>query len=263
MTFLALDVGNTRLKWAVYETPQVGAKLLAHGAQFLKNIQSLSDGDWSKLPEPTCVLGCVLAGDPVAYALCRPPGHHAFADMAGGFCFLNNSAIAAERLRSVHPRIAILDVDVHHGNGTQAIFYRRADVMTVSVHVDPRHYYPFFWGHAEERGEGEGEGFNVNVPLPLGTGDDDWLAALARTLPLLEAHAPGALVVALGLDAYKDDPLQGMNISTAGFARIAACIAELGLPTVLVQEGGYPQPQLGANLASFLGGFEAAVKLGA
>lgn len=198
----------------------------------------------------------VLAGESASYALCRPPGHHAFADMAGGFCFLNNTAIAAERLRSVHSRVAVLDVDVHHGNGTQGIFYQRADVLTVSLHADPCHYYPFFWGHAHEHGEDAGSGYNLNLPLPLGTGDDDWMAALERALPVLEAFAPGALVVALGLDAFKDDPLEGMTLTTPGFARMATRIAGLGLPTVLVQEGGYPQPVLGENLVSFLDAFE-------
>ncbi len=203
----------------------------------------------------------VLTGEPVCYALCRPPGHHAFADMAGGFCFLNNTAIAAQHLLARHARVAVLDIDVHHGNGTQAIFYRRADVLTISLHADPSDFYPFFWGHAHERGEADGEGFNLNLPLPVGTGDDDWLAALERALAMLEAFAPGALVVALGLDAHEDDPLAGMTLTRGGFARIAARIATLGLPSVLVQEGGYAQPALGPNLAAFLDAFEAAQRL--
>ena len=172
----------------------------------------------------------VLGGEPAAYALCRPPGHHAFADMAGGFCFLNNSAIAASQLRTRLNRVLILDVDVHHGNGTQAIFYRRDDVFTVSLHADPRVYYPFFWGHAHERGAGAGVGFNLNLPLALGTIDDSYLEVLDQTLPTLQAFAPQALVVALGLDAYEGDPLQGMRITTGGFHRIGALIASLHLP---------------------------------
>jgi len=200
----------------------------------------------------------VLGGEPAVYALCRPPGHHAFADMAGGFCFLNNAAIAAQTLRQRCQRVAILDVDVHHGNGTQAIFYQRADVYTLSLHADPGDYYPFFWGHAQERGEGAGEGYNLNLPLPIGTGDEDYLRALQGLLRPLQQFAPEALVVALGLDTYAGDPLRGMAISTPGFARIGELLGALALPTVLIQEGGYPCPELGANLVSFLRGFERA-----
>ncbi len=197
----------------------------------------------------------VLGGERAAYALCRPPGHHATADKASGFCFLNNAAIAAQVLREAHARVAVVDVDVHHGNGTQSIFWRRADVFTVSLHADPRNYYPFFVGYAHERGEGAGKGFNLNLPLPHGTGDEAYLAALDRAIAELRAFAPGALVVALGLDAHEGDPLRGLAITTAGFGAIAARLAALGLPTVLVQEGGYLAPALGDNLASFLRGF--------
>ena len=191
-----------------------------------------------------------------SYALCRPPGHHAFADMAGGFCFLNNSAIAAAHLRQRHERVAILDVDVHHGNGTQGIFYERGDVLTISIHADPAWFYPFVWGYAHERGAGAGLGANFNIPLPLGTGDDDFIAALARAKAMLAAFAPGALVVALGLDASEHDPLAGLAVTTDGFHRIGAAIASIGLPTVFVQEGGYLSDILGANLTAVLGGFE-------
>ncbi len=192
-----------------------------------------------------------------AYALCRPPGHHAFPDMAGGFCFLNNTAIAAQRLRREYARVAVIDVDVHHGNGTQACFYRRKDVLTISLHADPVRFYPFFWGHAAERGAGEGEGFNLNLPMPRGTGDDAYLDALEGAGRRLTAFRPGALVVALGLDAYEGDPLAGLAITTAGFGRIGEWVGRRGLPTVLVQEGGYLCEALGPNLASFLAGFEA------
>ena len=143
-----------------------------------------------------------------AYALCRPPGHHAFADLAGGFCYVNNSAVAAALLREKYERVAIVDVDLHHGNGTQGIFYRRADVLTVSVHADPIRFYPFFWGHAHERGEGAGLGYNLNLPLPRGSEDVAFLDALDRGLQQVRAFAPGALVVALGLDAHEGDPFR-------------------------------------------------------
>jgi acetoin utilization deacetylase AcuC-like enzyme len=200
----------------------------------------------------------VLDGEDAVYALCRPPGHHAYRDMAGGFCFMNNSAIAAEHLRQKHERVVILDVDVHHGNGTQGIFYERPDVLTVSIHADPVGYYPFVWGYAHERGEGNGLGANLNIPLPIGTGDDGYIEAMQSAAKTIKAFAPTALVVALGLDASEKDPLAALKVTTAGFARIGAELAQLGLPTVLVQEGGYLSDILGANLTSTLKGFEAA-----
>ena len=191
-----------------------------------------------------------------AYVLSRPPGHHAFGDLAGGFCFLNNSGIAAERLRSKGYRPAILDVDVHHGNGTQGMFYHRADVLTVSIHADPERFYPFFWGHAQERGAGAGLGYNFNLPLPRGTGDDDYLTTLQIALDRVQAFGCDALVVALGLDAHIDDPFKGLAISTPGFARIGAAIAEAGIPTLFIQEGGYLSDALSDNLTSILSGFQ-------
>ncbi len=199
----------------------------------------------------------VLSGERVAYALCRPPGHHAFRDLAGGFCYFNNTAIAAQVLREALGRVAILDVDLHHGNGTQGIFYHRADVLTVSIHADPVRFYPFFWGYAQERGAGPGLGHNLNLPLPRGSDDAAYGPALEAALTRIRAFAPDALVVALGLDAYEGDPFGGLRVSTGGFARMAGAIAGLGLPSLLVQEGGYLCDGLGANLAAFLGAFEA------
>jgi acetoin utilization deacetylase AcuC-like enzyme len=197
----------------------------------------------------------VLAGDRSAYALCRPPGHHAFADVAGGFCFINNSGVAAQRLRDKAARVAILDVDLHHGNGTQGMFYRRADVLTVSIHADPVRFYPFFWGYADERGEGPGLGYNLNLPLERKSGDAEFLSVLEVGLRRIRSFAPDALVVALGLDAFEGDPFGGLSVTTPGFARIAEAIAGLALPTVIVQEGGYLCDELGDNLTSFLVGF--------
>ncbi len=194
----------------------------------------------------------LIEGDSACYALARPPGHHAARDFTCGFCYLNNTAAAAQKLRARFDRVAILDIDVHHGNGTQDIFYRRADVLTVSIHADPQRFYPFFWGHASERGEGEGLGYNLNLPLARGSGDDVYLRTLQQALTRIDAFAPRAMVVALGLDAYEGDPFKGLAVSTAGFGRIAAAIQDLGLPTLLVQEGGYLCGQLGNNLCSFL-----------
>lgn len=196
----------------------------------------------------------VAGGESAVYVLSRPPGHHAFVDLAGGFCFLNNSAIAAERLRARGLRPAILDIDVHHGNGTQGIFYMRDDVLTLSLHADPDRFYPFFWGAAQERGEGRGMGCNLNLPLPRGTDDAGYMAALATALARIRAFGADAVVVALGLDAHIDDPFQGLAVTTQGFHDIARAIAGLGLPLLLVQEGGYVSDALSENLASFLKG---------
>lgn len=197
----------------------------------------------------------LIGGAEACYALARPPGHHASKDLAGGFCYLNNTAIAAQKLRQAFERIAILDVDVHHGNGTQSIFYDRPDVLTVSIHADPVRFYPFFWGYANERGAGAGVGANLNLPLARGTGDESYLKTLDKALARIESFAPGALVVALGLDAFEGDPFQGFAVTTRGFGRIAQCIADLGLPTLIVQEGGYLCDELGDNLESFLRNF--------
>lgn len=194
----------------------------------------------------------VLGGERAVYALCRPPGHHAFAELAGGFCYLNNSGIAAQRLRDAGKRVAILDVDLHHGNGTQGMFYTRGDVLTVSIHADPERFYPFFWGYAGELGEGEGLGANLNLPLPRGTGDAGFLAALAQAIDKVQAWGADSLVLALGLDAFEGDPFAGLGVTTPGFAAIGRAVQAMGLPTVIVQEGGYLCPELGDNLAAVL-----------
>jgi acetoin utilization deacetylase AcuC-like enzyme len=198
----------------------------------------------------------MLRGERVVYALCRPPGHHAAADVAAGFCYVNNSALAAEILTRAGKRVAILDIDVHHGNGTEAIFYDRADILTISLHVDTSRFYPFFWGYPEETGRGEGEGYNLNLPLPRGTKIDDYRSSLAKALRRIDEFRPTMLVIAAGLDISIDDPFQGFAITTAGFAAIGKDIAGLHLPMLLVQEGGYPSASLGANLASLLEGLE-------
>jgi acetoin utilization deacetylase AcuC-like enzyme len=209
---------------------------------------------WSALHATELVLG----GESACYALSRPPGHHAGPELAGGFCYLNNSAIAAERLREKYDRVAILDVDLHHGNGTQMAFYDRPDVLTVSLHANPERFYPFFWGYASETGEAEGEGFNINFPLPRGTADKLYLTALDEALELIAGYQPQALVVALGLDAFEGDPIAGLAVSTEGFESIGSKISQqLKLPTVIVQEGGYLCPELGENLNSFIRGFES------
>ncbi len=175
----------------------------------------------------------------------------------GGYCFLNNAAIAAEALRSRGcARVAILDVDFHHGNGTQSIFYRRDDVLFVSIHGDPRTEFPFYLGHADEIGEGPGEGCNLNLPLPAGTGADTWFTALDVACERVARHRADALVVSLGLDTYAGDPISAFTLQSSDFLRLGRRLARLGLPTVLVLEGGYAAQDLGANAANVVDGFE-------
>jgi acetoin utilization deacetylase AcuC-like enzyme len=197
----------------------------------------------------------VMHGEDAAYVLTRPPGHHAGRERAGGFCYINNAAVAAERLRSRASRVAIIDVDVHHGNGTQEIFYERRDVLHVSLHADPSLFYPFFTGYREETGAGEGRDCNVNLPLPIGTGDADYLRVLADACDTVSAYRPDALVIALGLDIYRGDPLSAFAISKEGFHAIGRRLGAMAMPTVIVQEGGYLSPALGTNLGAFLDGY--------
>jgi acetoin utilization deacetylase AcuC-like enzyme len=201
----------------------------------------------------------VRSGNRGAFCATRPPGHHAGADFMGGYCFLNNAAIAAEAFKAGGcDRIAILDVDYHHGNGTQSIFYRRSDVLFVSIHGDPRTEYPFYLGHADEIGEGAGEGFNLNLPLPAGTDADAWMAALDTACARVAAHRPEALIVSLGLDTFAGDPISKFDLQSKDFTRVGARLGRLGLPTVFVLEGGYAARELGVNAVNVLEGFEQA-----
>lgn len=199
----------------------------------------------------------VLAGAPAAYALTRPPGHHAGPGYFGGFCLLNHAAAAAQRLRSAGP-VAIVDIDVHHGNGTQDVFYSAGDVLYTSVHTDPDHQYPFFSGATEELGEGAGHGTTRNLPLSPGTGDAGFLHAVEIACELTEAFDPAAVVVSLGFDAAAADPLGQLAVSADGFARAGALLGALRRPTVLVQEGGYALEELGGLAVATLTAFEAA-----
>ncbi|KQU88118.1 hypothetical protein ASD00_29365 [Ensifer sp. Root31] len=200
----------------------------------------------------------VLAGENRAYALCRPPGHHAYGDKAGGFCYLNNTAIAANLASQLGCRVAIIDVDVHHGNGTQTIFYDRADVLTVSVHGDPAFLYPYYAGYEDERGKGAGLGFNRNFPVPLFSDSGVYLAALAVGCDAVTAFAPDIVIIALGLDAAVSDPFACMGVNIEGFERMGAMLGGLRRKTLVVQEGGYPSGALPLLLTSFLRGLTDA-----
>jgi acetoin utilization deacetylase AcuC-like enzyme len=200
----------------------------------------------------------MLGGERAAYGLCRPPGHHAARSMVGGYCFFNNAAIAAEAIvRQTGQPVAILDVDYHHGNGTQQIFWRRGDVLYVSLHADPERQFPFFLGRANEAGEGEGTGANLNIPLPAGTDDEAYLAALDRGLAAI-AETPGdVIVVSLGFDTYGHDPIGDFALTTAVYHECGRRTAALGRRLVILQEGGYYRPALGANARAWLRGAES------
>jgi len=187
------------------------------------------------------------------YVLTRPPGHHAERDRCGGYCYFNNAALAAERL-AAKGKVAILDLDVHHGNGAQHIFWERADVLTVSIHGDPAALYPFFSGYADERGEGAGKGFNLNLPLSPGTTAKEYRPAFAVALEAVAKFRPAFLVAAFGADTHEADPIGGFKLPTGYFRELGTAIRELGLPTVATQEGGYNLEAIGPCVASFLAG---------
>ena len=192
-----------------------------------------------------------------AFALTRPPGHHAGSDFFGGYCFLNNAALAAQTLRDRgFERVAVLDVDYHHGNGTQQIFEVRADVLTISIHGDPATEYPFFLGHAEERGTGAGTGFNLNLPLPRGTGFARWREVLHTALAEVRHFGAQALVVPLGVDTFEGDPISGFLLQSADYLQVGRDLASAGLPTVFVFEGGYAVAEVGINVVNVLEGFQ-------
>jgi acetoin utilization deacetylase AcuC-like enzyme len=193
----------------------------------------------------------LLAGDKVAYALCRPPGHHARRDAAGGFCYLNNAAIAAEAMKARFRRIAILDPDMHHGQGIQEIFYHRDDVLYVSIHGDPTNFYPVVTGHANERGEGAGEGCNVNLPLPHGSSELAFFDRLNEAVQAIALYQPDAIVLTLGFDVYELDPQAKVAVTSSGFHRLGRTAAAFGLPLLVVQEGGYYLEGLEENTRQF------------
>jgi acetoin utilization deacetylase AcuC-like enzyme len=198
-------------------------------------------------------------GEPAVFALTRQPGHHAGRDFFGGYCFLNNAAIAAQAfLDGGADRVAILDVDYHHGNGTQDIFYDRDDVLVISIHADPRHEYPWFLSHRDERGDGIGLGYNLNFPLPSQTGWSCYRPTLQAALDAVQASSVDYLVISLGVDTWQGDPLSSFQIQSQNFYEIGEMLEGLGLPTLFVMEGGYAVQQLGQHVVNVLQGFREA-----
>ena len=200
----------------------------------------------------------VAEGEQASFALCRPPGHHAGRSTYGGYCYLNNAALAAQYLLDEgRRRVSIIDVDYHHGNGTQEIFWERGDVQFVSLHGAPDTEYPWYLGYADERGAGAGEGCTLNLPLPAGTGWDGYRSAVGLALAALRPYAPAALVVSLGVDTFASDPISAFKLEGRHYPLMGGLLAELGVPTVLVQEGGYAVAEIGENVAGVLGAFGA------
>ncbi|MBR0683150.1 histone deacetylase family protein [Roseomonas eburnea] len=222
----------------------------------------IGPGSWEAIQgAAACALAAAAeaAQGRTAYALCRPPGHHAYAARAGGHCYVNNAALAAQALRDAGAaRVAVIDIDSHHGNGTQGIFWERGDVLTISIHGDPDRYYPWYVGRTAERGAGAGDGRNMNMPLAFGTADEGWLDAIRHGLAAIRDFKAEALVVALGFDASKDEPLASLAVTEDGFAKAAAMIGGLGLPAAITQEGGYNVDVIGTLLERFMTGWSGA-----
>jgi acetoin utilization deacetylase AcuC-like enzyme len=199
----------------------------------------------------------VQKGQDAAFALCRPPGHHAGAGFMGGYCYINNAAVAAQWfLDKGAKRVSILDVDYHHGNGTQEIFYSRADVQVINIHADPIQEYPYFLGHKDEKGAHKGDGYNLNYPLPFGTEFETWFEALEHGCKKLAKYKPDVVVVSLGVDTFEKDPISRFKLKSEHYPMIGARIAKLGLPTLFVMEGGYAVEEIGVNAVGVLTGFE-------
>jgi acetoin utilization deacetylase AcuC-like enzyme len=231
----------------------------ALGYWCFETMTPISEGTYDAAREAVDValtsLELVTEGEPIVYGLCRPPGHHAPRAAYGGYCFFNNAAIAAHaHAAATGTRVTVLDVDYHHGNGTQQIFYERDDVQYVSLHGDPDRAYPYFAGHADEIGSGRGRGHNLNLPLAVGTNDDAYLAHLQRALGAIEEFDPSLVVVSLGVDTYRLDPISDFGITTEGMYRMGASVAQLDRPMVVLQEGGYHMGDLAANVTAWLEG---------
>lgn len=202
----------------------------------------------------------IQQGHNSAFALCRPPGHHAGRDFMGGYCYLNNAAIAAQAfLDQGRQRVAILDVDYHHGNGTQEIFYERSDVLFTSIHGDPLVEYPYYLGHADECGQGAGEGFNFNYPLPHGSGWEDWSGALEQACIQIKQYQAEVLIISLGVDTFKGDPISQFKLDSPDYLELGRRIAALKLPTLFIMEGGYAVEAIGINAVNVLQGYEECI----
>jgi acetoin utilization deacetylase AcuC-like enzyme len=245
--------------FALRRHPQKPTSLLGRAGYYMMDLSAcIVEGTYAAaLASAHCALGAAEAianGEPSVFALCRPPGHHAGKDYAGGYCFINNASVAANWLSS-KGTVALLDVDYHCGNGTQDIFYERKDVLTISIHADPNFEYPHYAGFANETGTGAGLGYHKNFPLEKGVDDARYLSALEEALGLIRQFAPDYLIVSTGMDIYADDPLGTIKVTTKGIGEIGKRISALDLPAAIVMEGGYNNEALGRNIVEFLTAF--------
>jgi acetoin utilization deacetylase AcuC-like enzyme len=245
--------------FALRRHPQKPTSLLGRAGYYMMDLSAcIVEGTYAAaLASANCALSAAEAamnGEHAAFALCRPPGHHAGKDYAGGYCFINNASVAANWL-STKGTVALLDIDYHCGNGTQDIFYDRDDVLTISIHADPSFEYPYYSGYADETGTGAGSGFHRNFPLEKGADDVRYLSALEESLNSIREFAPKYLVVSAGMDIYADDPLGKIKVTTEGIRDIGRRISALDLPTAIVMEGGYNNDALGENIVAFLSAF--------
>ena len=215
---------------------------------------------WSAQTALTALTAILDGETRTSFALCRPPGHHSGRDYCGGYCYLNNAAIAAEQARRSGRRVAILDIDYHHGNGTQDIFYDDPDVLFVSIHADPTTDYPFFWGHSDERGDGAGVDKTLNLPLPRGTDLSAYAGALGEGLGAVLAHGTDLLVLSFGADTFEEDPISYFRLRQDDYRAIGGRIASTGLPVLVVMEGGYAIDALGRNVDALLSGLEGEIQ---
>ncbi|RZU99306.1 histone deacetylase family protein [Spiribacter vilamensis] len=258
-TSMPEDWGDEVLSNVFVRSPNPLRGILAEAARYLADGSCpVGEHTWEaaywSAQGAVCAARDVIGGDPMAFALCRPPGHHARVDAAGGFCYLNNAAIAAETLREHFPRVAVLDTDVHHGQGIQEIFYHRADVLYISIHGDPTNFYPVVTGFEDERGDGEGYGYNINLPLPHGSDAKAFSGRLDEALTAIRLFAPDALVFSNGFDIYYEDPQAKIGVRSSDIQTLGERVASLGLPTVAIQEGGYHYASLATNTESLMAG---------
>lgn len=253
------DWGGEVLSNVFVRSPNPLRGILAEAARYLADGSCpVGEHTWTaaywSAQSAVSAAAALLDGDRFAYALCRPPGHHARVDAAGGFCYLNNAAIAAKVLQSRFPRVAILDPDMHHGQGIQEVFYHRNDVLYISIHGDPTNFYPVVSGFEDERGVGEGYGYTINIPIPHHSPESAFFERLDDARSAIRLFSPDVILCTLGFDIYKDDPQAKVAVTSEGFARLGRALREHDLPTLVIQEGGYHLDSLAENTRQFFQG---------
>ncbi|MFC2008697.1 histone deacetylase family protein [Chloroflexota bacterium] len=256
------DWGDEVMSNIYVRSPNAMRGVLAEAARYLADgscpigVNTWEAAYWSAQTAIAAADG-LMSGDRTSYALCRPPGHHARRDAAGGFCYLNNAAIATQHMTARFPRIAILDTDMHHGQGVQEIFYNRSDVLYISIHGDPTNFYPVVTGFEDEKGDGEGYGYNINMPMPHGSTEEHFFDKVEQAMTAIWLFQPDALVHVLGFDVYENDIQAKVSVTSDGLRRLGARVRRADLPTLVVQEGGYDLEALSTNVQQYFNGLNA------